>query len=271
MQILAVPLVAFACLACSVLAGTAGWAHDAWRPRLLAAAGTLRLLAGALVALAIAALGVVTFNTRAEFHQAEAQMRLFVGDVGRLDQALRQTGTAGEPARMLLFRFAEGMSRQLYDARATPELPDPEPLDAVRDALHQEVTRLSSVPDAAALAAGRFETLARTASSLLGTVPPLGVKLCRPLIVGWLMAGMGLFALLAGPQTRTAIGLVALAGLLALGVFYLEEIASPFSGGSWSRRRCWTTCCTRSANRPPAPSCLPAGLPRQCADRTGDG
>lgn len=229
MQIVAVPLVAFACLAGSVLAGTAGRARGAWWPEVQAASGALRLLAAAVIGLAIAALGVLTMNTRAEFRQAEAQMQLFADDVAALDSALRDVGAAGEPARMLLFRYAEGMSRQLY-ARGADLVPyDAEPLEAVRESLRRETLRREA-GGLAGLAAGRFETLARSASALLATVPPPGVKMCRPIIVGWLMAGLGLMALLAGPRTRTAIGLVALAGLLALGVFYLEEIASPFSG-----------------------------------------
>jgi hypothetical protein len=83
---------------------------------------------------------------------------------------------------------------------------------------------------AGALAAGRFETLSRSGTGLLAIVPPVGVKLCRPILVAWMMAGLGLMALLVGPQARTAIALVAVAGLLALGVFYLEELASPFTG-----------------------------------------
>lgn len=230
MQNVLVPLVAFACLAGSVAAGANGRVRAAWWPTLDASAGVLRALAVGLVGLAIAALGVLTLNTRAEFRAAEAQLALFAGDVGALDGALRAGGADGAEARVLLFRYAEGMSRALYVGRAMAVPADPQPLEDVRQALGRAVEGLRGGPGDAALAAGRFETVTRSAAGLLATVPPPGVKMCRPILVGWLMAGLGLMALLVGPRTRAALGLLGLAGMLALGMFYLEEVASPFTG-----------------------------------------
>jgi len=199
-QSLAVPLVAFFCFAASV------------------------------AALAALALAIMTVNARSDFHRAEAQAQVLAQDALALDEALRGAGAAGEAARTVLFRYADGIAQQLYGHRNTPLRPSAVDLAALRTELRAQVGGLGQDPTAVAVAAGRLEVLLRTGDDLLAMTPVPGLKWCRPILVAWLMVGLGLFALVAPPRLRNAVLLTGLAGVLSLGLFFLEEMANPFQG-----------------------------------------
>ena len=70
-QSLAVPLVAFLCLAASVAVGVATHGRTSWTLVLPAPQGLLVVVAGGAVALAFLALALLTVNARADFRRAE--------------------------------------------------------------------------------------------------------------------------------------------------------------------------------------------------------
>jgi len=229
-QSLAVPLVAFFCFAASVAVGMATHGRTGWSMALPAPPGMLVGLATALVALAALALGIMTVNARSDFHRAEAQAQVLAQDALALDEALRGAGAAGEAARTVLFRYADGIAQQLYGHRNAPLRPSAVDLAALRTELRAHVGGLAQDPTAVAVAAGRLEVLLRTGDDLLAMTPVPGLKWCRPILVAWLMVGLGMFALVAPPRLRHAVLLTGLAGVLSLGLFFLEEMANPFQG-----------------------------------------
>ena len=158
-QSLAVPLVAFFCFAASVAVGMATHGRTGWSMALPAPPGMLVGLATALVALAALALGIMTVNARSDFHRAEAQAQVLAQDALALDEALRGAGAAGEAARTVLFRYADGIAQQLYGHRNAPLRPSAVDLAALRTELRAHVGGLAQDPTAIAVAAGRLEVL----------------------------------------------------------------------------------------------------------------
>lgn len=229
-QALAVPLVAFFCLIATVAVGLATHGHAGLRLVLPAPPRRLRAIALALLALAVVALLMLVILAQSDYRRAEAQARLLAQDATRLDETLRGAGPDAEPTRITLYRYTDGIARQLYAQRRDFGRPSPETLATLRDELRALVATLPTDPARAAVAGGRLEAMLRTGDDLLRLAPPPGVKWCRPIVVALLMASLGLLALVSPPRARSAILLAALAGVLSLGIFLLEEMASPFSG-----------------------------------------
>lgn len=229
-QALAVPLVAFVCLAASVAIGMATHDRMAWRVALPAPPGMLRAMALGLLALAVLALLLLTTTARSDYHRAEAQSRMLAQDVTALDEALRAFGPGAEAARTTLYRYADGVARLLYNDRRDLARPSQGTVDMLRAELGQQVAGIAADGVGAATIAGRLEVMLRSGDTLLRLNPAPGVKWCRPILVAWLMAGLGLLALLTPPRARSAILLTALAVVLSLGMYYLEEMANPFHG-----------------------------------------
>ena len=229
-QAIAVPLVAFFCLVASVALGMATHGRPAWQMALPAPTPLLRGLAIGLLALAALALAMLTVNAGSDFRRAEAQAQILAQDATSLDESLRRVGPAAEPARTVLYRYTDAISRRLFPQREALVLAAPAHLDGLRHELRLEVAALPAEPAAIAAATFRLEVMLRTGDDLLALTPAPGLKWCRPILVAWLMLALGLLALISPPRARSAIMLTSLAGVLSLGLYFLEEMASPFHG-----------------------------------------
>lgn len=227
-QSLAVSMGAFCLLLVSAMAGltTQGW--PAWHSLLAAPRGLMRGMALGLLALAVAALGVLTFQAYGEFTRADAQARALAHDVAELDHALRRAGPEAEAARTSLFRYADVLTQAMRTAQRETALAK---LGVFEEDLQRTVAELAfPEADSRTSAAVRLETALRATRAVLALRPLPGVKPCRPLLVAWMMAGLGLLALVTPPRRRSALALTVLAGVLSAGMFYLEELAAPFDG-----------------------------------------
>jgi hypothetical protein len=229
-QAIAVPLVAFFCLVASVALGLATHGRPAWQMALPAPTPLLRGLAVGLLALAALALAMLTVNAGSDFRRAEAQAQILAQDATSLDEALRQAGPAAEPARTVLYRYTDAIARRLFPQQEALVLAAPAHPDGLRHELRLEIAALPAEPAAVATATFRLEVMLRTGDDLLALTPAPGLKWCRPILVAWLMLALGLLALISPPQVRSAIMLTSLAGVLSLGLYFLEEMASPFHG-----------------------------------------
>lgn len=229
-QAVTVPIIAFLCLIASVATGLATHGHSAWRIALPVPPQALRVVAVTLLGVAVLALLMLTTSARSDFRRAEAHAQMLAHDATVLDEALRGAGAAAEPARLTLYRYTDGIARHLYAHRRDIARPTPAAIAMLRDDLLAQVRALPADPATAGAARGRLEVMLRTGDDLLQLVPAPGVKWCRPIVVALLMAGLGLLALVSPARARSAILLTVLAGVLSLGVFFLEEMAHPFNG-----------------------------------------
>ena len=230
-QAIAVPLVAFFCLVASVALGMATHGRPAWHMALLPApTPLLRGVAVGLLALAALALEMLTVNAGSDFRRAEMQAQILAQDATALDEALRLAGPGAEPARTLLYRYTDAIARRLYPQREALVLAAPARLDELRHELRLEVAAMPVPPAATAAATTRLEIMLRAGDDLLALTPAPGLKWCRPILVAWLMLALGMLALISPPRARNAIVLTSLAGVLSLGLYFLEEMVNPFQG-----------------------------------------
>jgi hypothetical protein len=229
-QAQAVPLVAFLCLVAAVATGMATHGRFSYRVVLAVPPGSLRAVAVTVLGLAVLALLMLTITARTDFDRAVAQARTLAADAMALDEALRSAGPTAEPARTTLYRYTDGVARLLYSRHGDLGRPSPEAIEAFRAELRDQVAALQADPAVVVAASLRLETMLRSGDDLLRLSPAPGVKWCRPILVVLLSAGLGVLALLSPPRLRNAIMLTAMAGLLSLGLFFLEEMANPFRG-----------------------------------------
>lgn len=229
-QALAVPLVAFLCLVAAVATGMATHGRLSYRVVLAVPPGTLRAVAVTVLALAVLALLMLTMTARTDFSRAVVQARTLAADATALDESLRGAGPTAETARTTLYRYTDGVARLLYGGHEDIGRPSREAIEAFRADLRDQVAALQADPATVATASLRLETMLRSGDDLLRLSPAPGVKWCRPILVVLLMGGLGVLALLSPPRLRNAIMLTAMAGLLSLGLFFLEEMAHPFRG-----------------------------------------
>lgn len=224
---IAVLLVSFVGLAVSAAAALATQGRPVVRLGPMLPVATGRGLALALLAVAGLGLSVATAALRQDSEEVEAQAGIVAADVVALDTALRTLGPAAEPTRMMLFRYAEGIARTLYPrAGAAPRMA-PEGLEALRQDLARSVATLAPAAAANPELHTRLEALMRSKAGLMAITPKQGLTWPRPVLLGWLVVGVGLLALLSPAPMRSLVLLAGLAALLSAGVFLLEEMASP--------------------------------------------
>jgi hypothetical protein len=229
-QAFAVPLVAFFCLVASVALGMATHGRLSWQMALPTPTPLLRGLAVGLLVLAALALAMMTLNAGTDFRRAEAQAQILAQDATALDETLRRAGPAAEPARTVLYSYTDAIARRLYRQSEALVLAAPARLDGLRHDLRVEIAALPAEPAILATATLRLEVMLRAGDDLLSLTPAPGLKWCRPILVAWFMLALGLLALVSPPRVRNAIVLTSLAGALSLGMYFLEEMASPFHG-----------------------------------------
>lgn len=224
---IAVLLVSFVGLAVSAAAALATQGRAAMRLGSMLPAAWGRGVALALLAVAGLGLSAATAALRQGSEEEKAQAGIVAADVVALDTALRAAGPAAEPARMMLFHYAEGMARALYPRGGPAPRMAPEGLEALRHDLAKGVAALAPLVPADLALEAQLEAQLRSQAGLMPITPGHGLQWQRPLLLGWLVLGVGLLALLVPAAMRSMVLLAELAALLSAGAFLLKEMASP--------------------------------------------
>lgn len=228
----AVTLTAVACLAGSVLTGIAVRGRAPFRALLRLTTPLLRGLAMTAILAIGATLVLAAIGMRGASGDIGPRVAAFSDSAAALDRALRGAGPAGEPARMELFRLVERLSRELS---ATPSLGGPFDTDSaatLHDALHRAVDTLTAqAGPAGARAAHAMAELADAFAALEAGLGRGGSsRWLAAAALAWLLLGVGLIGVLAGPQQAGAIGVILLAGVVATAIFMAEDLAAPPGG-----------------------------------------
>lgn len=230
MSQLGVTVFAFLCLAASVAVGAmvharrGGWVVTGRSPVVRATVAGLLILASLM-------LGHAMMGLRGASADVDARLLAFSGEVARLDRALRHAGHAAQPARELLFRYVDRTAREVFPRPDMGAMPDgATPAVTLRQQLRAEVERIAAQGGAGA--AGQdiqpaLEAFLQACTTLGSIRYPTVSPWFEAVLLGWLMLGLATLGALAEPRRAGIVALIALAGGLSLGLYYMEEMAAP--------------------------------------------
>jgi len=179
-------------------------------------------------------LGILVTTYKASFENAERRLEQFSMRVVEFDRVLRVGGDAAVPARVLLFRYADRRTQEVFQATAVAPPAGVEGAWHLRDELLATVERLGRDQPAFAEMA---EQARHHVSDLKQASWGLEEVMCKrmplwtsAILLSWLMLGMTTMAILA---CGSNVGIVSVSGLsigLTGAVFLITEYSCPFDG-----------------------------------------